>query len=83
MKPTEFNSSFWRVAVPADALRRAGYETHVINVRNWMSNTEQARSIIARSDIVHLQRVLVNDTHNLIRSWKSLGKAIVADYDDD
>jgi len=79
---SEYNSSGFRVSTPADALLRAGYEVHILNVRQWMAKTEYARSICQKADIIHLQRVLVTDTHGDILYWRSKGKAVVVDFDD-
>ena len=79
---SEFNSSNFRVALPTDALIRAGHEVHILNVRQWMAKTEYARSICHKADIIHLQRVLVTDTHDDIVYWRSKGKAVVVDFDD-
>lgn len=47
-----------------------------------MSRTEEARLVLADADIIHLQRVLVTDTHEFIKYWRGHGKAVVADHDD-
>ena len=79
---SEYNSSGFRTSIPGDALRRAGYEVHYLNVRQWMEQSDYAKSILRKSDIIHLQRVLVTDTHKYIEYWRNQGKAIVVDYDD-
>ena len=78
----EFNSSNFRVAVPADALIKAGHTVHILNVRQWMARTDYAKQICMSADIIHLQRVLVSDTHKDIGYWRSKGKAVVVDFDD-
>jgi glycosyltransferase involved in cell wall biosynthesis len=78
----EFNSSNFRVAVPSDALRRAGHDVHIINVKQWMKKTDEIKRICSAADIIHLQRVLTTDTHPFIQYWRSIGKAVVADWDD-
>lgn len=78
----EFNSSNFRVAIPTDALIKAGHTVHILNVRQWMARTDYARQICMNADIIHLQRVLVSDTHKDIGYWRSKGKAIAVDFDD-
>lgn len=78
----EFNSSNFRVAIPADALIRAGHNVSIINVRQWMHQTDYCKSRCVDADIIHLQRVLIRDTHDHIKYWRSKGKAVVADWDD-
>jgi glycosyltransferase involved in cell wall biosynthesis len=79
---TEYNSSNFRVSVIADALRRAGHEVHILNVREWVGQSTYAKQILDKADIIHLQRVLLRDTHNIIKYWRARGKAVVADWDD-
>lgn len=79
---TEFNSSNFRCAVPSDALQRAGHKVNIIHVRQWMEQSEFCRKVCADADIIHLQRVLITETHNMIRYWRSLGKAVTCDWDD-
>jgi glycosyltransferase involved in cell wall biosynthesis len=78
----EFNSSNFRVAIPTDALLEAGHEVHILNVRHWMINSEYAKSVCKKADIIHLQRVLIDETHDNIRYWRRHGKAVVVDFDD-
>ena len=47
-----------------------------------MSQSEYAKSILRKADIIHLQRVLLTNTHSYIQYWRSQGKAVVADWDD-
>ena len=79
---TEFNSSHFRTAVPGSALVRAGHSVHWLNVKQWMQQTEYARGILQDADIIHLQRVLVTDTHKHVAYWRSRGKAVTVDFDD-
>jgi len=79
---TEFNSSNFRCAIPSDALQRAGHKVSIIHVRQWMEQTEACRKICSGADIIHLQRVLITETHKHIRYWRSLGKAVTCDWDD-
>ena len=47
-----------------------------------MHQTEYCRSKCIDADIIHLQRVLIRDTHETIKYWRDRGKAVVADWDD-
>jgi glycosyltransferase involved in cell wall biosynthesis len=47
-----------------------------------MIQDELCRLACADADIIHLQRVMIEDTHRYITYWKSLGKAVVVDFDD-
>lgn len=47
-----------------------------------MGQTEYAKEICMQADIIHLQRVLIKDTHRDIAYWRSQGKAVVVDFDD-
>lgn len=78
----EINSSLYRVCYIGDALRRKGHKVNVINVRQWLNNTKECVVYCSQADIIHLQRVLVTDTHERIKYWRSQGKAVVADWDD-
>lgn len=78
----EFNSSQFRVSLPCDALLKARHKVHILNVRQWMARTEYAKQICMQADIIHLQRVLVSDTHDDIVFWRKHGKAVVVDFDD-
>ncbi len=55
---------------------------HIINIKQWMHRSSYARSILRKVDIFHLQRVLVQETHDYIDYWRSQGKAVVVDWDD-
>ena len=79
---TEYNSSQFRVSYIGDALMRAGHHVTILNIKQWLNQSPECRIACAKADIIHLQRVLVSDTHDMIRHWTSLGKAVVADWDD-
>lgn len=78
----EFNSSRFRVCNIADALMRAGHKVSIINVEQWNKQSDECKYVCAQADIIHIQRVLVDSTHDIIRYWTSLGKAVCADWDD-
>lgn len=79
---SEYNSSNFRVCYLADALRREGHNVNIINVKQWIRQSPECKFLAARADIIHVQRVLINDTHEHIKFWTSLGKAVVPDWDD-
>ena len=79
---SEYNSSHWRTSIPANALLRAGHKVSFLNIRQWMLQTEYAKSTLRQADIIHLQRVLIADTHEYLNYWRSMGKAVVVDFDD-
>lgn len=79
---SEFNSSNYRCAIPATALIRAGHTVNILNVRHWMQQSEYAKSVLQSADIIHLQRVLLQETHKHVDYWRSRGKAVIVDFDD-
>lgn len=78
----EFNSSNFRTAVPSDALRNAGHKISILNFRHWLSQSDECRRACARADIIHLQRVLTEESYQYIDKWRGFKKAVVADWDD-
>jgi hypothetical protein len=54
----------------------------ILNVKHWMIQDELCRIVCSQADIIHLQRVMILETHQYISYWRSLGKAVVVDFDD-
>jgi hypothetical protein len=78
----EYNSSNFRVSYLADALREAGHKIMIVNVKHWLEATNYAKEALNLADIVHIQRVLIDTSHESLEYWKSRGKPIVVDVDD-
>ena len=79
---SEFNSSNFRTAFPAGALIRAGHQVSILNVQHWMQQSPYANTVLQQADIIHLQRVLIDGTHEHVHKWRSAGKAVTTDWDD-
>ncbi len=47
-----------------------------------MIQSDYAKGILRKSDIIILQRVLIEETHDYIDYWRKMHKAIIVDYDD-
>ena len=80
--PSEFNSSRWRSANPTRALIQAGHKVHLIHIDQWMKDTDYCRRACADSDIIILQRVMVEEGRDRAKYWKEKGKTLVVDFDD-
>lgn len=82
---SEYNSSNYRVSIPVSAMERS--PTHdvdclVLSVHDWISQTPQGRYACSVSDVIIIQRVMVDVTFQNIDYWRKRGKAIVVDFDD-
>mgnify|MGYP004417312613 CR=1 FL=1 len=80
---SEFNSSYWVGVIPMAALNRAGHIAHTISVRRWLSDDPTMRRICAKSDLIVVQRVAIQESMDRIRFWRGLGKAVAVSVDDD
>lgn len=77
---SEFNSSMHRGAIFVDALNRAGHLSTLMGVDEWMKDGR--RDVISQSDIIVVERLLVEEARDRAAYWHSRGKAVVIDIDD-
>jgi glycosyltransferase involved in cell wall biosynthesis len=66
----------------SDALRRAGYDIRIANIQEWLRDTPKSRELCADTDLIVIQRVLVEESLKQVEFWKQRGKAVTADADD-
>ena len=80
----EYNSSNYRVSIPVSAMSRSGHDVDsvVLPIRDWIGQTSQGRYACSVSDVIILQRVVVDSTFEMIEYWRKRGKAVVVDFDD-
>lgn len=79
----EYNSSNYRVSIPASALQKSGLAKVVIlGIQQWLAQSSEAKLACARADVIVLQRVLIDDSLPQVDYWRNRGKAIVIDFDD-
>lgn len=76
----EFNSSYWRGVIPANALNKLGHEVTIVSVETWMKDRQ--RELFASADLIVIQRVLIEESIERASFWKQRGKAVVVDIDD-
>ena len=79
---TEYNSSYWRGQIPGRSLRKAGYNVFSCHVDGWFHQTEAIKVACSKADLIIIQRVLVAESVDHVRQWRTHGKAIVTDFDD-
>lgn len=78
---SEYNSSNFRVSIPALALRgRVGLRMR--HVSEWLANDAPARADCSWADIIVLQRVLIESSIERGQYWVSRGKRVLVDFDD-
>lgn len=79
----EYNSSNFRVTIPATAIKNSGKAgVKIMSVREWMAQTSAAKTACAWADIIILQRVLIEESVKHTQHWKARGKKILLDFDD-
>ena len=79
----EYNSSNFRVAIPASAIQRSGKaQVRIINVGHWLKQTDYGKYYCSWADIIVIQRVLVSESIEHAKNWITKGKAVVVDFDD-
>lgn len=79
----EYNSSNFRVTVPATALIKSGLaDVEIMSIREWLRQTPDAVRACSEANVIVLQRVLVETSFDIIRQWRNAGKAVIVDFDD-
>ena len=71
-----------RSVLPSNSLRKAGYSTNILNIQHWLQNTPEARVACSNSDIISIQRVLVEESIKQADFWIARKKAVSVDWDD-
>ena len=79
---SELNSSWWRGKISIEALRRAGHTVYSPHIDQWFKDTPELHRIVNGSDLIVIQRVMVEESLERIRFWKARGRAICTDMDD-
>jgi len=78
----EYNCSSWRCVFPHRALCRAGYNSRVMRLEEWVQRTPEAIRATEEADIVIFQRNAFHEAVPVIFYWRAKGKTIVIDIDD-
>jgi hypothetical protein len=79
---SEYNSAKWRSDIPGDALRAAGHNTYFLGIKHWLKDTDIGRYVAAKSDVIVIQRVMVNESLAQAKKWREKGKIVILDWDD-
>ncbi len=81
----EYNSSRWRVSTPYNAINGRDWEhrARIASAQAWLKQTEEAVDLCRWADLISIQRVAIDTSFTSIKYWRSQGKAVVIDYDDD
>jgi hypothetical protein len=79
----EWNSSEWRCAVPARAIKKTQRHSAVlIDMESFAKNTPEAKKICNDCDLIVIQRNLFGPVLKTIQYWKARDKAVIVDFDD-
>ena len=78
----EANSSLWQTHHPSSALRRAGHTVYTPHITQWMAGTIQCKRMVEESDIVLIQRVMVEEGLAQAKFWHDRGKSLAITCDD-
>ena len=84
--PNEYNSSRWRVSSQYNAIKMMGsrgVDARIASSKSWMAQDEYARECCQWADLIIIQRVAIDKSIPAISHWRSRGKAVVIDFDDD
>jgi hypothetical protein len=77
----EMNSSWWRGGIPASAINRlTKHRMMLLSIGAWMKSS--AQDIVNRSDLVIVERILVEEAVERSKFWSDRSKAVVIDIDD-
>ena len=68
--------------IPCRALRKAGHNVYMPHVDQWFRQTDEMKFHCSHADIIIIQRVLVAESLDHARFWRSHGKAVVSSFDD-
>ena len=75
----EWNSSQWRMRIPAEALIAAG---HSVTMIFWEEDNPNIFKICSDADVLIFERLLTPLNVERMKLWKRHGKKIVVDFDD-
>lgn len=81
----EYNSSRWRVSTPYNAINGRNWEhkARIASAQDWLKQSEEAIKLCQWADLISIQRVAIATSLESVRHWRSQGKAVIIDYDDD
>jgi hypothetical protein len=80
--PEEWNCAQWRMQMPHDALQRAGHDTSLFYLSEFIGQGRQVRLACESADIIIIQRNLLGPVLNEILLWRRKGIPVVVDFDD-
>lgn len=80
--PQELNTSWFRVRMPAQILGERGHKNVVTYILNLLHPSPELQNIIDSSDVIVLERLLVDSFHPLIKEWRKQGKRVISTFDD-
>lgn len=83
--PNEYNSSRWRVSSVYNAIngRDWGHNARIASTRKWMEQDDETKELCRWADLISIQRVGIDKSIPAIKYWRSQGKAVIIDFDDD
>lgn len=76
------NSSWWRMSLPAAAMRVRGHDTIMVNVSDFAHHKNGADESVEGADLLIVQRSLFEPVTSAIRRWRDRGVAVALDADD-
>ena len=79
---SEYNSSHFRLTIFFNALKKAGHSVKSMHIKNWLDDTADARFACLTSDIIIIQRVMVQESIERSAFWIARGKKVLVDFDD-
>jgi len=81
-KPFEYNTSNWRMVIPAKALAEAGYGVSLIPIELFQQNTKECIDTINQSHVVVVERNYIGDVITQMAYWKVRARTIILNWDD-
>jgi len=81
-KPQEYNTSNWRMVIPAKALAAAGYGVSLIPIQLFQENTKECVDTINNSHVVVVERNYIGDVLTQMAYWKVRARTIILNWDD-
>jgi glycosyltransferase involved in cell wall biosynthesis len=78
----EYNCSMWRCVVPSRGLLKAGVQSVVMHLRDWVLRGPEATELTEAADIIFVQRNTFGSVLETLLYWRDKGKLLVVDIDD-
>jgi len=79
---TEWNCSEHRISIPFRAMRRLGVPCEAVQLQEWEPINPRVDGVTNSADLLIIQRNLFGATLQKIAYYKTMGKAVVVDFDD-